>query len=473
MLHRFVMDLSSGDVIEDKYEIVRLLGRGGMGSVYEGLHRRIHRRVAIKIIHGSIAHHEVALQRFEREAQAAGHIGSRHIVEVIDIGELPTGHRFMVLEFLEGQSLRERMEEEGQLLPEHLFPIVAELLEGLGAAHAAGIVHRDLKPDNIWLCPAPGGRGDFVKILDFGVSKFRKLEALTYQDEHTKTGVVVGTPTYMAPEQARGERDVDGRADIYSVGIILYRCLSGRLPHDAESYNQLIFKLVLEEPEPLDEVMPHLDPQVVAMVMKAMARDRDARYPDTEALRTELVGWLQRQGHPISLAVAGLLQSGDRVGAELLQSGDRVRIEDARTPIPENTETMPASQPPVETPDPGVGSTQRISLDAAQTVRMAPLRDEDEMTTRRVVPPPPDEEVTVERRVPSRPVAALTPASRRAPTLSNSANMAVGIGIGVTAMAVLMGVGLTQSDDDPTRARAHWGSLVRGLTLDAAQEIEP
>ncbi len=470
MFHRFVMDLSPGDVIDDKYEIVRLLGRGGMGSVYEGRHRRIHRRVAIKVIHGSIAHHEVALQRFEREAQAAGHIGSRHIVEVLDIGELRTGHRFMVLEFLEGQSLQDRMEAEGQLLPEHLFPIVAELLEGLGAAHAAGIVHRDLKPDNIWLCPAPGGRGEFVKILDFGVSKFRKLEALTYQDETTKTGVVVGTPTYMAPEQARGERDVDGRADIYSVGIILYRCLSGRLPHDAESYNQLIFKLVLEEPEPLDQLMPHLDPQIIAMVMKAMARDREARYPDTESLRSELVGWLQRQGHPISLAVAGLLQSGDRVGAELLQSGDRLRIEDLRTPMPEHTESMAAIEPP----DPGVGSTQRISIDAAETVRMAPLRDEDEKTTLRVVPPPPEEEVTLERRVPSRPAHVVPiPASRRPLTLSNSANMAVGIGIGVTAMAVLMGVGLSQSDADPTRARAKWGSFVQVLTRRAAEDLAP
>ena len=168
------MGLQTGQIIEGKYRILRLLGEGGMGAVYEGENVRIHRQVAIKVLHAGIAENVDAVQRFEREAQAAGRIGSDHIVEVLDLGNLPDGDRFMVMEYLDGESLSQRIQARGRLTPREAVPLMTQLLEGLGAAHGAGIIHRDLKPDNIYLLTRRRGSGDFVKILDFGISKFNK-----------------------------------------------------------------------------------------------------------------------------------------------------------------------------------------------------------------------------------------------------------------------------------------------------------
>src|SRR4051812_13892710 len=160
------MGLQLGDTIEGKYRIVRLLGEGGMGSVYEGENERIHRRVAIKVLHATVAATGDAVPRFEREAQAAGRIGSEHIVEVLDLGSLSGGERFMVMEFLEGESLGDRLRRRERLAPREVVGVLHQLLEGLAAAHQAGIVHRDLKPDNVFLVSSRAGVRDFVKILD-------------------------------------------------------------------------------------------------------------------------------------------------------------------------------------------------------------------------------------------------------------------------------------------------------------------
>src|SRR5262245_16341105 len=166
------MTLSSGDIIDGKYRIVRMIGEGGMGAVYEGENVRIHRRVAIKVLHSGVASSGEAVARFEREAQAAGRIGSEHIVEVLDLGNLPSGDRYMVMEFMDGDSLGERIKTKGRLPPQELAPIAVQLLEALNAAHGAGIIHRDLKPDNVYLLKSRSGKPNFVKLLDFGISKF-------------------------------------------------------------------------------------------------------------------------------------------------------------------------------------------------------------------------------------------------------------------------------------------------------------
>src|SRR5438477_4988759 len=151
------MSLSTGDVIDGKYRIVRLLGEGSMGAVYEGENVRIHRRVAIKVLHNNVAENVDAVQRFEREAQAAGRIGSDHIVEVLDLGNLPDGDRFMVMEYLDGESLSQRIQGRGRLTPHEASGLMVQLLEGLAAAHGAGIIHRDLKPDNVYLIRSKRG----------------------------------------------------------------------------------------------------------------------------------------------------------------------------------------------------------------------------------------------------------------------------------------------------------------------------
>ncbi|MCA9277439.1 MAG: serine/threonine protein kinase, partial [Phycisphaerales bacterium] len=166
------------------------------------------------------------VQRFEREAQAAGRIGSEHIVEVLDLGNLPSGERFMVMEFLEGEDLTARIKRLKRLTPQQAVPILVQVLEGLAAAHDAGIIHRDLKPDNIFILRNKAGRADFVKILDFGVSKFSALDS---DMSMTKTGAVMGTPYYMSPEQAKGGK-IDARSDLYAVGVVLYQAITGRVP---------------------------------------------------------------------------------------------------------------------------------------------------------------------------------------------------------------------------------------------------
>jgi hypothetical protein len=307
--------LSTGEIIDSKYRIVRLIGEGGMGAVYEGENTRIHRRVAIKILHSGVAEQSEAVARFEREAQAAGRIGSEHIVEVLDLGTLPNGERYMVMEFLDGESLGQRIKTRGMLSPNELCPIAFQLMEGLAAAHAAGIIHRDLKPDNVYLLKTKGGKQDFVKLVDFGISKFNQLSGDS-GFSMTRTGAVMGTPYYMAPEQAKGARDLDHRVDIYACGVILYEALTGQVPFNADTFNELLFKIVLEEPRPLHEYLPNLDPSFAAIVNKAMLRDPGHRFQTAQEFRDALGQW--GQGNPPQLALpaatAGNLPARANVG---------------------------------------------------------------------------------------------------------------------------------------------------------------
>ncbi len=294
--------LSTGDIIDGKYRIVRLLGEGGMGAVYEGENTRIHRRVAIKVLHSNVAEQAEAVQRFEREAQAAGRIGSEHIVEVLDLGTLANGDRYLVMEYLEGSSLSSRIKDRGRITPQELCPIAFQLLEGLAAAHGAGIIHRDLKPDNVYLLKSRGQQ-DFVKLLDFGISKFSQLSGDS-GFSMTRTGAVMGTPYYMAPEQAKGARDMDHRVDLYATGVILYEALTGQVPFNADTFNELLFKIVLEEPKPLEQLVPDIDPGFAAIVNKAMARDPAHRFASATDFQQTLSQWAAGAGPQLVAALA-------------------------------------------------------------------------------------------------------------------------------------------------------------------------
>ncbi len=285
------MGLQTGQVIEGKYRIIRLLGEGGMGAVYEGENLRIHRRVAIKVLHAGIAENIDAVQRFEREAQAAGRIGSDHIVEVIDLGNLPEGDRFMVMEYLDGESLSQRIHGRGRLSPWEAAPLMVQMLEGLGAAHGAGIIHRDLKPDNVYLLRSKAGRDDFVKILDFGISKFSKLNKDSGMSM-TRTGAVMGTPYYMSPEQAKGSKEMDHRSDLYSAGVILYEATTGQVPFNAETFNELIFKIVLDTPAAPQQLVPGFDPSFASIIQKSIAREQNDRFQSSQEFAEALQGWL-------------------------------------------------------------------------------------------------------------------------------------------------------------------------------------
>ncbi len=283
------MTVQIGDVVDDKYRILRLLGEGGMGAVYEGENLRIDRRVAIKVLHPDVATDATMRLRFEREARAAGRIGSEHIVDVLDLGELSDGSTYMVMEYLEGQSLHDRL--QGSLPPEDIFPILIQLLDGLGEAHTAGIIHRDLKPENVFLVPDKRGDGVFVKILDFGVSKFHQLGG--EECNMTRTGVVLGTPYYMSPEQVQGAGEIDHRSDLFSIGIILYRALTGRIPFEAKSFNELMFQIALNDAPGIDQFVENADPEVASIVRTAVARDRNERYQSAEQFAAALRDWLE------------------------------------------------------------------------------------------------------------------------------------------------------------------------------------
>jgi serine/threonine protein kinase len=291
-----LMSLNPGQVIDDKYQILRLLGTGGMGAVYEGENTRIKRRVAIKVLHASVSSSTDNVARFEREAQAAGRIGSEHICEVLDLGVLPDGSRYMVMEYLDGETLSQRIKKNGRLAPAQSIPLMSQVLDALGAAHAAGIVHRDLKPDNIFILPNKAGRTDFIKILDFGVSKFSQMSGDEFNV--TRAGAVVGTPYYMSPEQARGMAQVDARSDIYALGVVLYQETTGQVPFRAETFNELLFKIALELPTPPQQFVPDLDPEFAAIIQRAMAREQAHRFQTCAEFKEALLQWQAARAAP-------------------------------------------------------------------------------------------------------------------------------------------------------------------------------
>jgi serine/threonine protein kinase len=280
-----VAHLPEGTVIAGKFRILRLLGLGGMGAVYEIEHELTKHRRALKMLHAQFRAYPNVIARFLREASAAGRIGNPHIIETFDAGELESGEPYLVMEYLEGETLSDRLGRSGRLGLEELVELVVQACEGIQAAHERGIVHRDLKPENLYIVTR--NAKPFVKILDFGVSKFDS--ELTGALGVTKEGSTIGTPFYMPPEQIRGEKDIDARADVYALGVILYECISGKRPFEADTLPHLAVLIHEGKATPLEELRPDLPRGFIELVARAMASQRAERFASARELSQALV----------------------------------------------------------------------------------------------------------------------------------------------------------------------------------------
>jgi hypothetical protein len=263
-----------GERIGD-YRLVRFIGAGGMGEVYEAQHTTLGTRQAIKFLRRDHACRPDLVARFEQEARIASTLDSRHIVKVRELCAAEGAAPYMVMDLAEGRSLASILAEHGQLEVARALDLVRQACVGLCVAHDKRIVHRDLKPDNLYVCPQNDG-AELLKILDFGIAKHL---GASDSGPTTETGGNLGTAHYMSPEQAQGARHaIDHRTDIYSLGVILYEMLSGRRPHQGESYNEILIRIVTQRPVPLDAFCPDLPGELVRIVDRAMQREPSERF---------------------------------------------------------------------------------------------------------------------------------------------------------------------------------------------------
>lgn len=277
----------TAQVLADKYEILDVLGTGGMGVVYKARHLLMKRIVAIKMLHESLTANEVMRKRFEQEAQAISALNHPNILTVYDFGVTEDNKPYLVVEFLEGTSLEEVLNEEGAIDSQRVINIFKQATSGLAQAHEKGIIHRDLKPGNIMLITV-GDQSDFVKIVDFGIAKLVQ-ESTEQNIGLTATGEVFGSPLYMSPEQCRG-RKLDSRSDIYSLGCVMYHSLCGKRPFSAQDLPECLYKQVHETPPKFSEVAPELNihESLEKIVNKAMAKEPDDRFDTMSDFRQAL-----------------------------------------------------------------------------------------------------------------------------------------------------------------------------------------
>jgi serine/threonine protein kinase len=275
-----------GQNIGEKYQVIRLIGEGGMGAVYEVKHLVIGRRFAIKFLHWQIAHSDSTVARFKREAESAGRLENEHVVAVVDVGTTDEGAPYLVMEYLQGESLGTLLARCGPLPVARAVHLVLQVCRGLRAAHSHGMIHRDLKPENLFVV-RDGDGGDLVKILDFGIVKLtaESPEAIT------DSGLMLGTPYYMSPEQARGDHQVDARTDIYAVGVVLYELLTARKPHPGSNATSVLFHLLKQEPVRIEALRSGLPAGLGDLIHRAFAFDAAERFPDVAALWDALSGF--------------------------------------------------------------------------------------------------------------------------------------------------------------------------------------
>ncbi len=336
-----------GQTLDGRYRIEKKIGEGGMGVVFAAKHLIIERPLAIKVLRREVMRDAGTIKRFEQEAKAASRIGHPNIVDVTDFGTTPEGMTYSVMEYIKGETLARVNRHMAPLALPRIFRIASQLARALGAAHDKGIVHRDLKPDNVFLVDRDG-RADFVKIVDFGIAKMQPLDGNTSGARLTKVGSVFGTPEYMAPEQAAGRSDTDGRVDIYALGIMMYEMVTGKLPHKGDSTVRTIAMQMLDAPIPPTQLRPDLNipPEFEAVILKALAKKREERYQTMG----ELLAALEFVARHLMGAQAGASVTGSPAMAlsQLPPGADPSKFSDggsAPTPSTDRLSHQPSTAP--------------------------------------------------------------------------------------------------------------------------------
>ena len=349
------MSIKPGEILGGKYEVERLIGEGGMGLVVAARHLELGHHVAIKCLHASALGHEGAVARFEREARAAARLTSEHVARVIDVGRFENGSPYMVMEFLEGEDLFTMLRREGALSIADTVRFANHAADGLGEAHAAGIVHRDVKPSNLFAARRKKG-GAVVKVLDFGIAK-------TMNDAGDKgltaTQALLGSPQYMSPEQVRESRTLDARTDIWSLGVTMYECLTGRKPFDAPSMVDLCFAIVQQDPASIIAQRQDVPPRLESVIFKCLAKNPDDRYATMAALQQELVLILTHTSGEGELAMSRIPRSALANEASALSATVQVDSSETGSATARTRTTRPRSQR-----SPRVKPTQTLKMTA-------------------------------------------------------------------------------------------------------------
>ena len=310
------------------YDIQGKLGEGGMGIVYMGVHPQIGKKVAVKVLHPELSDKADVVTRFFNEAKAVNDINHPNIVDIIDFGESTVDgvtFKYIMMEFLDGESLSARMRREGVTIRESIS-ILAQCCSALSASHGKGVVHRDLKPENIFLVNRPNDR-NYIKLLDFGIAKLTTEDGAMSQK--TRTGMVIGTPTYMSPEQCDGKGNIDHRADIYALGIVMYELLTGKVPFPGEGFGEVLVAHLTREPDPPRTINPNIPAELEAIVMRCLRKKKEERFQSMNDMQLALVdpmphyqAWMSGQPAPRASGPVPLPGSGSvMMSAAMMPSG--------------------------------------------------------------------------------------------------------------------------------------------------------
>ena len=360
--------MRSGVMVASKYRILRELGSGGMGSVWQAVNVVTEREFAIKFLHASLTQSQGLLTRFFQEAKVSGKLRHPSVIEIFDVGTAPElgGAPFLVMELLDGASLDVAMRRLGSIPIRIALESIAEVARALQLAHDKGIVHRDLKPANIFL-HRPGTGAIVAKVLDFGISKIADMGAPDVSTGLTQTGAVLGSPLYMSPEQAASDKSIDGRSDVHALGVVLWECLVGEPPFVADTYNNLVVRIITGERPRLAESLAGVSPSLAAIVERAMARRREDRYPTAAALAEALEGEIAKL--PASTSI-----TSRNAAAEVLAKVDVPSMRPDAPPAAAGTTTGGMSVPSTRRPLDASPAAYTLEKPQAQSGEQGPPR---------------------------------------------------------------------------------------------------